>query len=49
MSGSEKRNYTHIKALESEVLAMIEEGHTQREIAEHFGFKDKYVIKRFMN
>ena len=49
MSENKKRNYTHIEALESEVLLMLESGHTQRETAEHFGFKDKYVIKQFMN
>lgn len=49
MSENKKRNYTHIEALESEVMLMLESGHTQRETAEHFGFKDKYVIKRFMN
>jgi hypothetical protein len=39
------REYTHIKVLEKEILAMRESGKTNREIAEHFGFKDKYVVK----
>ena len=40
-----KRNYTHIKELLPEIEAMVSEGMTQREIAEHFGFKDKLVVK----
>ena len=27
---------------------MISAGKTQREVAEHFGFKDKYVVKRLL-
>ena len=40
-----KRNYTHIKELVPTIQAMVAEGMTQREIAEHFGFKDKFVVK----
>lgn len=40
-----KRNYTHIQALLPEIKAMLGEGKTQRKIAEHFGFKDKQVVK----
>ena len=40
-----KRNYTHIKELLPTIQAMVTEGMTQREIAEHFGFKDKFVVK----
>ena len=40
-----KRNYTHIKELLPEIEAMVAEGMTQKEIAKHFGFKDKYVVK----
>ena len=40
-----KRNYTHVQMLLSEIEAMIAEGKTQREVAEHFEFKDKYVVK----
>ena len=40
-----KRNYTHIKELLPTIEAMVAEGTTQREIAEHFGFKDKYAVK----
>lgn len=28
---------------------MMAEGKTQREVAEYFGFKDKYVVKRLLN
>ena len=39
----EKRNYTHVQMLLPEIAAMMAEGKTQREVAEYFGFKDKYV------
>ena len=41
-----KRNYTHVQALLPEIKAMLAEGKTQREIAEHYGFRDKQVVKR---
>ena len=44
----EKRNYTHVQMLLPEIEAMIAAGKTQREVAEHFGFKDKYVVKRLL-
>ena len=40
-----KRNYTHIKELLPTIHAMVAEGMSQREIAEHFGFKDKEVVR----
>ena len=40
-----KRTYTHIQELLPTIQAMVTEGMTQREIAEHFGFKDKTVVK----
>ena len=43
-----KRNYTHIQALLPEIKAMLAEGKTQREIAEHFGFRDKQVVKELL-
>ena len=43
-----KRNYTHVKELLPEILAMVEQGMTQREIAEHYGFKDKLVVKKLL-
>ena len=41
-----KRNYTHIKELLPAIQTMVAEGMTQREIADHFGFKDKFVVKQ---
>lgn len=43
-----KRTYTHIKVLESEILAMREAGKTQQEIAGVLGLQ-KEQIKEFMN
>lgn len=43
-----KRNYTHIQVLLPEIKAMLAEGKTQREVAEHYGFKDKYVVKQLL-
>lgn len=45
----EKRNYTHVQMLLPEIEAMIAEEKTQREVAEYFGFKDKYVVKRLLD
>ena len=44
----EKRNYTHIQALLPEIKAMLSEWKTQREVAEHYGFRDKQVVKRLL-
>ena len=43
-----KRNYTHIQALLPEIEEMISNGMTQREIAEHLGVKDRYVVKELL-
>lgn len=43
-----KRNYRHMQALLPEIEAMIAKGKTQREVAEHFGLKDKYVVKELL-
>ena len=40
-----KRNYTHIKEFVPTIRAMVAEGMTQIEIAEHLGFRDKSVVK----
>lgn len=40
-----KRNYTHIQTFLPAIKEMIAAGKTQQEIAEHFGFKDKFVVK----
>lgn len=45
----EKWNYTHVQMLLPEIEAMMAERKTQREVAEYFGFKDKYVVKRLLN
>ena len=43
-----KRKYTHIQALLPEIEAIIANGKAQREVAEYFVLKDKYVIKEFL-
>ena len=43
-----KRNYTQVQALLPEIKVMLSEGKTQREVAEHFGFKYKYVVKQLL-
>ena len=45
----ENPNYTHVQMLLPEIAAMMAEGKRQREVAEYFGFKDKYVVKRLLN
>ena len=45
----ENPNYTHVQMLLPEIEAMMAEGKTQREVAEYFGSKDKYVVKRLLN
>ena len=43
-----KRNYTHVQTILPEIKAMLAEGKTQREVAEYYGFKDKYVVKQLL-
>ena len=43
-----KREYTHVQELLPSIKAMVEEGRTQREIAEHFGFRSKFVVKELL-
>lgn len=43
-----KRNYTHVQQFLPEIQAMVAAGKTQREIAEHYGFKDKSVVKKLL-
>lgn len=45
----ENQNYTHVQMLLPEIEAMIAEGKTQREVAEYYGSKDKYVVKRLLD
>ena len=40
-----KRNYTHVQELLPEIKAMVSSGRSQLEIAEHFGLRDKNVVK----
>ena len=44
-----RKEYTRVQALLPEIKEMISSGKTQREIAEHFGLRDKYVVKRLLN
>lgn len=46
MSG--ENGYTHIKKLEREILELLANSKTQREVAEYYGFRDKYVVKEFV-
>jgi hypothetical protein len=43
-----KRAYTHVKMVEKEIIEMKQAGKTNRGIAEHFGFADKWVVKRWV-
>ena len=43
-----KRGYTHTQILLPEIQKMVAAGKSQREIAAHFGFKDKYVVKELL-
>ena len=43
-----KRNYTHVKEVLPAIRRRVEQGKTQREIAEYYGFKDKMVVKRLL-
>lgn len=45
-----RKKYTHIKALEPEIVQMRETGKSKREIAEHFGLTTEQVkelLKRY--
>ena len=44
----EKRNYTHVQVLLPEIKGMLAGGKTQREVAEHYGFKNKQVVKKLL-
>ena len=44
----EKRNYTHVQVLLPEIKAMLAEGKTQQEVADHYGFKNKQVVKKLL-
>lgn len=48
MSTKKNKGYTHISAFKNEILEMKSQGKTNREIAEQFGFRDKYIVKQFI-
>ena len=43
-----KRKYTHVKELLPAIQTMVEQGMTQREIAEYYGFDSKLVVKKLL-
>ena len=43
-----REKYTHVQDLLPEIRAMEAAGKTKREIAEHFGLRDKYVVKQLL-
>ena len=43
-----RQQYSHVQVLMPEIREMVAAGRTQREIAEHFGLRDKYVVKRLL-
>ena len=43
-----RQKYTHVQVLLPEIRAMEASGKTKREIAEHFGLRDKYVVKQLL-
>ena len=43
-----KRSYTHAQVLLPEIREMVGAGKTQREIAEHFGFSSKEVVRELL-
>ena len=44
-----REKYTHVRVLLPEIRAMEAAGKTKREIAEHFGLRDKYVVKQLLS
>jgi hypothetical protein len=43
-----RQKYTHVQVLLPEIKEMVAAGKTQREIAEQFGLRDKYVVKQLL-
>ena len=43
-----RQKYTHVQILLPEIRAMEATGKSKREIAEHFGLRDKYVVKQLL-
>ena len=44
-----REKYTRVQILLPEIRAMEAVGKTKREIAEHFGLRDKYVVKQLLS
>ena len=43
-----REKYTHVQVLLPEIRAMEAAGKSKREIAEHFGLRDKNVVKQLL-
>ena len=43
-----QKAYTKIQRFLPEIKAMVSLGSSQREIAEHFGLRDKYIVKELL-
>ena len=43
-----RQKYTHVQVLLPKIRAMEAARKTKREIAEHFGLRDKYVVKQLL-
>ena len=43
-----REKYTRVQSLLPEIRAMEAAGKTKREIAEHFGLSDQYVVKQLL-
>ena len=43
-----RQKYTHVQAFLPEIRAMEAAGRTKSEIAEHFGLRDKNVVKQLL-
>ena len=43
-----KRNYTHVQAMRPEIKTMLAEGKIRQEVAEHYSFQDKQVVKKLL-
>lgn len=42
------KNYTPILLYKDKIIQMVKDGKTHKEIADHFGFKDRFVVKDFL-
>ena len=44
-----RQKYTHVQVLLPEIRAMEAAGKTKSETAEHFGLRDKNVVKNYLS